>query len=213
MTDQDDDDTGATLVPVDRHELTTLEQQWADSLQAYKEVPCESPLALETWVTWRNHAHEAIKEHESTRLEVTGPLNKDIRRINKWFKAGTASLRAFKELANERIEAYELKLDREAAAKRLEATQAAAAGDHEAVYDALAAVPDQTKTAGNSVRMVWSAQVDDVSQLPAQWTRTVANEETIVEYLKMHEDKDFIPPVPGLSFVRVAKARPVGRRK
>jgi hypothetical protein len=212
MSLQDEDSNEETLVPVDRSALARLEQDWSGVLKAYKEVPCDSPDALLQWVDWRNHAHGVLKEHEVERTDVTKPINVDLRRINKWFKDGAASLTAFKKLANEKIEAYELAQEAAAVAGRLAAQVAAATGDDEAVYDALAAIPDQTKTSGNSVRMVWEAEVFEVDLLPEEWTQRVVREDVIATYLKTFEGRDTIPGMAGIRFKRVAKARPVGSR-
>ncbi len=212
MTKQDDKQETATLVPVDRHALAGFNGEWTLKLSEFADVPCTSPDEEAWWVEWRNHVHTELTRLDAERKEVTGPLDREKKLIDGWYKADRAPAERFKELANKKLGAYALAQDAAATAAQQAATAALASGDNDAVVDALAAIPDIQKAAGNSTRLEWVWEVENIDQVPAMYTRKVIDDAAVQAYVDRMGDGHY-PMMPGIRFTKVAKVRPTGRRK
>ncbi len=200
-----------TIIAVDRTALAKLKSEWTEMLAAYKDVPCDSLEAKAQWVEWRNHVHDIITGNETDRTDLTRPINAELRTLNTWFKESVAPAVAFKELANAKVEAFELAQDAAAKAAREAAQLAAQTGDDEAVYEALAAIPEQEKVEGNSTRFSWEPTVVDFAKLDDSYK--LADLKKLKLFAGIHGKSDVAPVLPGVTFTRKAKSQPTGSRK
>ncbi len=212
MSEQDKAVPADHIVPVDRQLLSAWRQSWEQVLAAYETLPCESDDDAEAWTKFRNHVHEQLKAKEEERKTATAPLDREKRAIDSWYREARAPAEAFKKLANSKLEAYALAQEQERIKQLQAAQQFAAAQDVDAAHAALSAAPAETKTAGNSVRMSWTWEVEDLDAVPGTYLTRVVNSDAVQEYLERIADGHY-PHVPGLKFTRAASARPTGKRK
>lgn len=211
MNEQDEKLSTADIVPVDRTALARFGETWKDHLNSARDVPCSSPEEAEWWTAWRNAAHDALQAHDGERKEASGPYYNDFTVINKWF--GTSGLPAteLKNLANEKLAAFALEQEAASKAAAARAQLAAEAGDEDAVYEALAAIPDVQRTEGNSLRMGWTIEVVDEAAVNRAFTSF--DEKKFRKAYPGLDKMDVAPEAPGLKFTRTARAQPTGRRK
>lgn len=218
MTNEQDDklQVSTDLVPVDRHELATFKQDWTARLEEYKEIPCTDAEQAGWWTMWRNHAHEQLQARDEERKAVSGPYYNDFTTINKWFKDTGISATQFKELANKKLESYELAREAASQAAVAAAQLAAESGDEDAVYEALAAIPDVQRTDGNTNQFYW--EVDEID-LDAMKTHPTSQAYLMVDTKKLAgvgraaaASNNPAPSIPGVTWKRSAKSKPTGKR-
>ncbi len=202
------------LLAVNRAELTEISAAWKSHLEALQGHPCQNEHEAAYWTDMLNAVQTALKEVESDRTTLTGPLNEDLKRVNSLFREARKPLEEFKELASKKLSERALKLEAERQAMLLAANVAAAAGDQLEARTQLiqAAAAPNAKVAGTRVKMGWEYEVTDINQVPGIYVKKVVDAEAMEAYLSNVADGNF-PTMPGISFKRVAKTSPNGRNK
>lgn len=201
------------IAPIDHTRLQGYRSSWGTALASYAEVPCDSAEGEAFWVQVRNAVHDAIQTLETERKEIALPIDRELKALNKTYREAREPAEALKELANKKLAEYAVAIEATRNAALVAATDAAKAGDTAQVSEALAVAAEAHTTAsGNTVRYSWKWSVEDVSQLPGLYTKVVANEDAIAEYIS-RLDEGFYPHLPGVKFERVAAVRPTGKRK
>lgn len=140
---------------------------------------------------------------EERRLEIAKPLTEAKNRVDAHFRELRAPYEAAKEALKLRLERIE-NARRLANAEALKlAAQASAEGDAIAAQIALDAVASPVAPAGG-FRYVWEWELTDLSKVPLEFL--ALNAATMKLYTSQHKNSEEIPPVPGVTFRKVAKA-------
>jgi hypothetical protein len=198
-----------TVLPIDRAALAVTRKGWEDSLEAYKNVPAAS-LSNEQWNECLQMAHAAFKQLEGERTELTRPLDRDLKAINREFKTAQAPMVALKELCGAKLgELAEAARVAAEDAKRLQATHAAT-GTDEQLLDALAARQTAVLAtkAPEGARIVrrWVPVVTSPLQVPREYL-----EVNMKALEQLGRDSQDAPEVMGVSWRLETKAQPTGK--
>lgn len=206
MTDKQTTTSQAVVDPIDRTKLAKRVTWAEESASALAQLP-----ALPEHETWWDSklslVHAALKEHEADRTEVTGPINKELKRINGEFKPGTDRLEALKDLIKGKLGAIKLARLEAQEATRLAAVAAAAAGDAAGCSEALAAIPEDVVLEGSTGGFMWVAVVEDFTALPDFYK--IQNDIVIDAHINCTPKGEEPKPIPGIKFER----RPIVRVK
>ncbi len=153
------------VVAYDRKPLVEAQAEWKEALTSWAEYSCETLEDEDNWSEAVGSAQAVFKKIEDERIKQTGPLAKELKGLNKEFREYQAPLVAFKELGSKVLSAARARRDEaERAAKALVA-QAAAEGDEDATFDALAAVPETAKVDGTRTTYKWEMEITDISKV------------------------------------------------
>lgn len=201
-----------TVDPVDRTALAKR-GAWADnSLAALRELRLTTP-EQEQWAAGKLQLVQAeLVANEADRTAVTGPINKDLKRINGEYKPVTDKLEEMKTLLKAMISAAaSARLDAQEAA-RLAAVAAATSGDSAGCSAALAAIPEDVKLDGAGTKFVWVVASCDVSKMDPDYLSP--NLGRILAFAKAHTGDD-APQMAGVVFERqaVTRVNPKGKTK
>lgn len=216
MSAQDEKLETTALVPVDRTQLSKFESEWKAYLAEFAEVPCGSAEEAAWWTAWRNEVHEQLTARDGERKEVTGPLYREYTTINGWYNNTGTPAAEFKALANKKLSDYALAQEAASTAAAAAAELAAQAGDEDAVYEALASIPDVQKLDGNTMFMGWEVDEFDPEVMAANGTAKlylVLDTKSIARLLKAAGSQAHPPVLAGVKFKRVARSQPTGKRK
>ncbi len=197
-------------VDIDADQLTTTFDSWREALAAYSELPCETEADEEFWNEWLTSCQDTIKFYETERKEKVGPLNDEVSCVNKQYKDSLEPTQAFKVLAKAKIAGAHERRALAATAAKQAAQLAAHAGDSEAVYAALAALPDDVKGTGSSARFTWEPTVVDFAALPDVYK--LPNVKELAAYGKAYSKHDFAPNIPGVAWKKIAVVSAKGTR-
>lgn len=181
---------------------------WKDALAKFAELPCETEAQEVMWGKWLSQAQDTIKNLETDRKSEVEPFNKEVTAINGHYRTSRAPAEAFKELAKEKLAASALARQLAEDAALAAAALASKAGDSEAVYEALASVPDTVKVAGAATRFEYQATVVDFAALSDSFK--LADDKK----LKAHANLGGEPsPLSGVVFNKVAVVAARGGKK
>lgn len=188
--------------------LTQHLNHWTDALAKFAELPCETEAQELMWGKWLSASQDTIKTLEDARKKDVGPFNDVVSEINADYRTHRAPAEAFKALAKEKIGACQLARQLAADAAQEAARLAAQAGDSEAVYEALAAVPDTVKVAGAATRFEYQATVVDFAALDDSFK--LADDKKLKAYANLGGEP---APLPGVVFNKVAVVAARGGKK
>jgi hypothetical protein len=197
--------------PINRHRLATVQRHFESELAQVRDLPCDTPEQEQWWGDLGTRAQAAIKELEEERVLTTKPINEDLRRINGEYRTAAALAEAVKALVKLKLEdAANARLAAQEATRAL-AASAAAAGDSAGCSEALAAIPDDVRSAGVRTPFVWSWLLWDITKVPSTY---VQPDDKALNRLCRATPTDGDPPsVPGIAFKKVARAAMNGSRK
>lgn len=197
------------VIAVNRYALVTDEKAWRETLKAYAEIPCETVEDEDMWSGALAHAQTEFKRIDGDRSEIALPMDRDLKKVNKWFRAPLNALDDFKKLASSKLSACRQLRDERAAELRLAAEAAAEDGDSEAVYGLLATVPEPVKLDGTSVRYAYEIEL---IHEPIIDRRFMSFDEKKVREALAALPKGTIPEWAGLKIKYVPKVQATGRK-
>ncbi len=193
------------IEPINKHELALVQDRWSEALESFK----NSDWPEETIAQWLDHAMAALKELDAERKELTGPLDRQMKATNKVFREAMQPLEDFKSLAKNKLAALALERDNvlRAAREALVANTSA-----EASVQALVTLTQETTpTAGLRTSYKWVPIVVDAQAIPREYLKV--NDELLEEMGRLNAKHDYIDPIPGVRWDRVAVVSSSGRRK
>lgn len=192
------------ILPIDRTQLELRKAEAATALSALHTVPCATPEQEAQFRQVMDYAHKIVKELDAEYTQLLAPVKQAYKQteseLKAEFKAPTDAFEAVKALCKEKIGAFHTEQRRLADAAKEAALLAAEAGETAACAAALAAVPVETHGS-----FVWEAHIIDQFQVPREWLEVSTG--LVKAHCKAHAKSDYIPPVPGLAFKRVAVVR------
>lgn len=146
--------------------LASYRSQAEGLIDVLKNAPCSTPQE-EAWFSESLSAVRGlIKGLEDERTGITKKILESKRAIDQLFAPATKPLQQCEQIIRGKLaEAATLRFAAQAEARRL-AESASAAGDFEAVVDALASAPEAVSTAGSSAKAFWTYDVVDFAALP-----------------------------------------------
>lgn len=198
-----------TVLPIDKSALALTRKGWEDSLEAYKNVPA-SALSQAQWNECLQMAHQAFKQLEDERTELTKPYNRDLKLINASFKETQAPMEALKKLCGTKLgELAEAARVAAEEAARLQATHAATGTDEQllgALQARQTAVLETRPAEGTRIVRRWVPVVTSPGQVPREFM-----EVNMKALEKLGRDSQDAPEVMGITWYLESKAQPTGK--
>lgn len=183
---------------------------WKDALKKFETLPCESEAEEAQWGLWVSKAQDTIKTLEDERKSLVSPFNEVVGEINADYREAREAPEAFKELGKKKLGDCALRRKLAADAAHEAMRLAAQAGDADAVYEALALVPEDVKVKGASTTFTWEAFDCDVALMEPQFL--MPDESALKTYIKAFKGAE--PAArPGVKFRQVANTAARGSRK
>ncbi len=201
------------VVAYDRAPLVQAQTEWKEALAAWAEYGCDTLEDEDNWSAALVEVQDVWKQIEAVRTEQTGPLDKELKGLNKEFREYQAPLLEFKALATKMLSAARARRDAAERQAKLLVAQAAASGDEDATFDALAAVPETAKVAGTRTVYKWEFEVTDEAKIERRFM--VFDEDLAKQFVaKAYGTKDSKTIVmPGFTAHCVPQVSTNGRKK
>ncbi len=194
-----------TIEPINKHELAIVSSRWQDALEEMRNARWPE----QTLAEWLEHAQTALKELDAERKELTSPLDKQMKATNKVFREAMQPLEDFKALAKDKL--AELALERDNALRAARETLVANTSAEASVQALATLTQETTPTAGLRTSYKWVPIVVDAQSIPREYLKV--NDELLEEMGKLNAKHDYIHPIPGVRWERVAVVSSSGRRK
>lgn len=196
------------VVAYDRKPLLAAATEWRIALLSWSEFACETLEDEDSWSEALGAVQAAYKKIEDERIKQTGPLDKEVKALNKEFREYQLPLTEFKALASKTLSAARARRDEAERQAKLLVAAAADEGDEDATFEALAAVPEKAKVSGTRTTYVWEHEIIDESKIPAS-VKTF-DEKRANMFLSLNGEGT---QIPGVVSRRVAKVSTNGRSK
>ncbi len=200
-----------SLVAIDKAQLTKCQSSWTDTLAQYKKINWQS-LSKEQWNEALQSAHQAVKQLEADRTELTKPLNRDLKMVNDTFRPVKQAVDDFKTFCSEQLSQWarhDKQLQEETARQLAEqlAQETPNAGQLESALVAKAlATETAAPTQGTRVSTRWVPEVVDLAAVPVQYLSV-----DIAALTKLGRASKTQPNVPGIRWTELVETKVTGR--
>lgn len=212
MTKKTEKQALSAKATVDHGVLATHITHWKDALKQFELLPCETEEQEAQWGMWVSKAQDTIKTLEDERKLKVGPFNEVVSDINADYREAREPAESFKELGKKKLGDCALRRKLAADAAHEAMRLAAQAGDADAVYEALALVPEDVKVKGASTTFTWELDEDAVELDLVPVVFLAVNPDQVKKYIKGFKGAE-PAAVPGLKFRQVANTAARGSRK